>query len=255
MTHPLVPMVLIHGFAQTPASWGPVVDLLGATRQLEIPELPGHGSTALSEGTPTPESARAVVARSCASLGRPAAVWGYSQGARVALDLALNHPESVAALILESGSAGMDDPAARAARREHDLDLSRRIEAEPIEQFVAQWERNPALGVQSPEVIAAQRADRLAHDPSALAAALRGIGQAAYEPMWDLLGEIDSPVLLLTGSSDHKYAAHAERMADAVRFATSVSVDGAGHAVHIERPEAAVAAVIEFLSRLDGLGP
>ena len=84
-------------------------------------------------------------------------------------------------------------------------------------------------------------------DYQALAAALTGIGQAAYEPMWDRLKVIEVPTLLITGARDAVYSAHAERMAKSFPDAVHVSIAEAGHSVHIAQPEASAAAVDEFL--------
>ncbi|MFT4050571.1 MAG: alpha/beta fold hydrolase [Solirubrobacterales bacterium] len=250
MTEGAAPLVLLHGFAQLPASWREVRELLPTGRIVLAPELPGHGNTALSLGEPTPELARETVAAAIRAAGGSAVVWGYSQGARVALDLVLNEPELVSALILESGTAGIEDPAARAERSKRDDQLSERIESRPIKDFVDDWERVPALGEQSIDVIEKQRPIRLSHDPVALAAALRGMGQAAYEPMWDSVAEIAVPVLLLTGAQDPAYEDHAERLADLIPNARRSSIAGAGHAAHISDPAAATKAVVEFLEGL-----
>jgi 2-succinyl-6-hydroxy-2,4-cyclohexadiene-1-carboxylate synthase len=243
-------LVLLHGFAQTPASWQTTIECIGAGVDVAMPELPGHGATGLALGAPTPQLARRVVLDAIATTGRPAVVWGYSLGARVAFDLALNAPETVGALVIESGAPGIADPIARADRRSRDEALSRRIEAGTIEQFVSVWEQVPALGSPPPEVVESQRADRLRNDPEALAAALRGIGPAAYEPMWDRLWSIAQPVLLITGERDAAYTGHARMMLGLLPAASHVVVPGASHSVHIENPQAAAAAVTAFLGTL-----
>ncbi|MFY9487454.1 MAG: alpha/beta fold hydrolase [Solirubrobacterales bacterium] len=243
------PLLLVHGFAQTPQSWQTVIEVMGKNRVLHAIELPGHGATALTRGEPTVKSARQAVLDEIAGLRTEhVAIWGYSQGARVALDAVLHNPENCSALILESGTAGIDDPLARADRRSRDVALGSRIAAGSIEDFVGLWERVPALGDQSAELIEQQRPDRLAHDPVALGAALQGIGQAAYDPMWNRLNEIEIPVLLISGERDRVYTRHARHMAEAITNAKHVVVPDAGHCVHLERPAEAVTAVEGFLN-------
>lgn len=246
------PLLLVHGFAQTPRSWDSVVSELGADRRIEAVELRGHGETALGRGAPTVQAVRTDVADAAAVLGAPVAVWGYSQGARVALDLALERPGLVGALILESGTPGFDDPLRRAERETADDLLAERIEKGSIRDFLELWERVPALSDQSAELMAGQREDRLRHDPLALAAALRGIGQAAYEPMWERLAELTVPVLLLTGRRDRKYTLIAERMLPSLSDGRHVVVEDAGHSVHVERPAEAASVVERFLGEVDG---
>lgn len=242
------PLVLVHGFAQTPASWDATIEKLPAGVNVVAPELPGHGETALTRGEPSPELARSILLE---SVDRPAVVWGYSQGARAAFDLALNEPSAVAALVIESGIPGIEDPVARADRRSRDFALSTRIEAGKIEDFVNLWERVPALGDQSRELIEQQRPDRLRQDPAALAAALRGLGQSAYEPMWDRLAEVEVPTLLMTGERDVTYSRHAERLSEEIPDAQLLVIPGAAHGVHLAQPAAAAQAVTDFLESLD----
>lgn len=245
------PLLLIHGFAQTAKSWQTVIETLSDDRPVHAIELPGHGGTALTREEPTVESARRFVAQQMDRAGiEDAAIWGYSQGARVALDFALNESSRTSALILESGTAGIADPLARADRRSRDFALSKRIENSTIEQFVDLWESVPALTDQSRELIAAQRDDRLAHDPIALAAALRGIGQSAYEPMWDRLAEITVPTLVISGARDSLYTTHADRIAASVPGASHAIIEGAGHSVHLEKPVPTVKEVEAFLALL-----
>lgn len=242
-------MILLHGFAQTSQSWQTTIENLSDDREVHAIELPGHGKTGLTLGEPGVELVREFIASEIARIadGR-AIVWGYSQGGRVAYDLVLNSLQSVSALIIESAAPGIEDPINRADRRSRDFALASRIEAGPIEDFVGLWERIPALGEQSKQTIEQQRPDRLAQDPVALAAALRGIGQAAYEPMWDRLGEIQIPVLLLAGERDAIYSAHSKRAATLIPNASFKQVEGASHAVHLAQPEAAAQLVEDFLS-------
>lgn len=244
-----IPLLLVHGFAQTAKSWQIVIERMTGRRSLNAIELPGHGETGLREGAPTVELVRDFVLRKLDELTVERAVlWGYSQGARVVLDFTLEHPDRVAALIVESGTAGIEDPLARADRRSRDFALSKRIENSTIEQFLNLWETVPALIDQPRELIAAQRADRLSHDPVALAAALRGIGQAAYDPMWDRLREIAVPTLAISGARDKVYTALAKRLTEAIPNAEHQTIPRAGHAVHLENSAATVETVQRFLA-------
>jgi pimeloyl-ACP methyl ester carboxylesterase len=55
------------------------------------------------------------------------------------------------------------------------------------------------------------------------------------------------PVLLIAGALDSKFAALAGRMAAAIGPGARVElVEGAGHAVHLERPDAVAALIRAF---------
>jgi pimeloyl-ACP methyl ester carboxylesterase len=58
------------------------------------------------------------------------------------------------------------------------------------------------------------------------------------EPLWDRLPELAVPVTLVVGERDEKFRAIAERMRKRLPDAQVTVVPGAGHAVHLEDPEA-----------------
>jgi pimeloyl-ACP methyl ester carboxylesterase len=79
------------------------------------------------------------------------------------------------------------------------------------------------------------------------AAALRAMGTGTQEPLWERLGAIRAPVLLIAGARDVKYCALGRAMATALDDARLAIVHGAGHAVHLERPDAWLDLVEPFL--------
>jgi pimeloyl-ACP methyl ester carboxylesterase len=62
-------------------------------------------------------------------------------------------------------------------------------------------------------------------------------------PLWDRLGELAMPVTLVVGAADAKFRALAERMAERLPNREIVVIDGAGHAVALEAPEAVAEAI------------
>jgi pimeloyl-ACP methyl ester carboxylesterase len=97
---------------------------------------------------------------------------------------------------------------------------------------------------------AAGRQERLANTAEGLASALRRLGTGAQEPLWDRLGQLRPPALLVAGERDPKFAGTAMEMAAAIGPAAQVAlVPGAGHAAHLERPAATAALIEEFLGR------
>jgi 2-succinyl-6-hydroxy-2,4-cyclohexadiene-1-carboxylate synthase len=97
-------------------------------------------------------------------------------------------------------------------------------------------------------VRAAERARRLRNDPRALAACLRGLGTGAQPSFWDRLTEVRAPALLLTGEEDAKFTDIARGMAAALPECLHVGVPSAGHAVHLEAPDAWLEAVNAWLT-------
>jgi 2-succinyl-6-hydroxy-2,4-cyclohexadiene-1-carboxylate synthase len=124
------------------------------------------------------------------------------------------------------------------------------IEQRPIEEVVERWETQPVFATQPPDLVAAQRPGRLAHDPAELAHLLRTYGQGAMAPVWDRLPQLDLPVLLLAGARDHKYVAAGERMASLLPNGVFAAVADAGHAPQLEQPEAVAEQIDSFCQGL-----
>jgi 2-succinyl-6-hydroxy-2,4-cyclohexadiene-1-carboxylate synthase len=234
------PVVLVHGFTQTLRSWDPLAARLAERRRVRRVDLPGHGGSAdvILDFVET-------VAALAATGGR-AAYAGYSLGGRLCLRLALDRPDLVTAMALVGASPGLADPSERAARRQADEALAATIERDGTEAFLDRWLAQPLFSRLRP--LPADVAARRANRPAGLAAALRLLGTGAQEPLWDRLGQVACPVLVVAGADDAKFAAVARRMAAAVGPAAEVAlVPGAGHAAHLERPAEVAALVEEFL--------
>jgi 2-succinyl-6-hydroxy-2,4-cyclohexadiene-1-carboxylate synthase len=227
-------LVLLHGFTQTGRTWAPVAAALGERYRCFTPDLPGHGDA--SERRPA--TFGAVTAYLAALRPERFALCGYSMGGRLALDAALRMPARLERLVLVSASPGLADDGEREARRKADLALADRIEADGLEAFVEAWGRQPLFAAQPRGVADTARTDRLRNTAGGLAAALRGMSTGIMEPLWSRLGELAMPVTLVAGEQDAKFREVAERMAEAIPAAELVVVEGAGHAVHLERPEA-----------------
>ena len=234
-------IVLLHGFSHTGASWAGVVAGLGERYRALAPDIRGHGSA----GDTRPIDFASCVGDLAARAPARFALAGYSLGGRLALHVGLAHPRRVSRLILVSATAGIADEVERTARREEDEALAAQLEAGTIEEFADRWERQPLFRGQPPAVATAAREDRLRNRPAGLAAALRGLGTGAMEPLWTRLGELRMPVTAIVGERDAKFRKLAERMVAEIPDAELLVVPGVGHAVHLEAPALVAAAIAE----------
>ena len=110
-------------------------------------------------------------------------VVGYSMGGRVALSLAVAHPDRVASLLLVGASPGLAEAEERAARIKADEALARQIEQDGLERFVDYWMALPLFASQSvlgEDALARARTQRLRSDPAGLANSLRGMGHRQH---------------------------------------------------------------------------
>jgi 2-succinyl-6-hydroxy-2,4-cyclohexadiene-1-carboxylate synthase len=249
--------LLLHGFSGRAVDWSPLAARLRRSMTTIAVDLLGHGRS----DSPT-DPARHAVERQAADLvailrrqgAEPAAIVGYSFGARVALRIAVDEPAVVRALVLESPSAGIADPQARARRREADDDLAGRIERDGIESFVdTWWEATPVFASERtlPAATRARlRAQRLRNRPEALARSLRGAGQGAMAPLHGRLAEITAPTLVVAGALDPIGAVRAGAIATAIPGARLALLEGAGHAAHRESPGRFRRLVLDFLEEV-----
>jgi 2-succinyl-6-hydroxy-2,4-cyclohexadiene-1-carboxylate synthase len=236
-------LVLVHGFTQTARSWDPIrARLARAAPGLDAVALDasGHGAAASVRADPWRAAELLVDA------GGAATYAGYSMGARLCLHAALARPGEVRRLVLVSGTAGIADPAERAARRRADDELAATIEAIGVDAFLERWLAQPLFA--SLPADARQLADRRRNTADGLAASLRLAGAGAQESLWDRLGEVTMPALIVVGEHDAKFVAVAERMGAMIgRRAEVVVIASAGHTVHLERPDAFVDVLTAWL--------
>ena len=241
-------VVLVHGFTQTLASWGPVGERLARRREVVRADLPGHG------GAGGVRVGFAEAAGLLGATGGPAAYVGYSLGGRLCLRLALDRPDLVRALVLVGAAPGIADAAARAERRAADEALAEQVERDGVAAFLDRWLAGPLFTTLP--AAAAGRAERLANSAAGLAYALRELGPGTQEPLWDRLAGLRPPTLLVAGALDHRFGALAEQMAAAIGPAARVAlVPGAGHAAHLERPAEVAGLVEAFLTENLRLSP
>jgi 2-succinyl-6-hydroxy-2,4-cyclohexadiene-1-carboxylate synthase len=237
-----VPVTLLHGFTLSGRSWQEVIAKMPDGFRWVVPDLRGHGATRIPSGAPCTMDA---------CLGDLEMLWdhlgierthlvGYSMGGRLALHVAARRPERVLSLLTIGAHAGLEEEA-REGRRQGDEALAQRIEKDGLEAFVDYWGSLPLLaGVdrRGPSFTAQLRAERMSNHVAGLAKSLRGMGAGRMEPVWDELAGVQFPCTFVAGQLDHGYVASARRLASTVVNGRVEVVLRAGHAVHLERPEA-----------------
>ena len=246
------PVLVLHGFTGSAAAMAPLTSRLEGFTVI-APDLVGHGR---SESPSDPDrytvSAMAEQALAAASAGSHSRVHlvGYSMGGRVALAAACAAPDRVRSLTVIGATAGIADPEMRRRRAEADQAQAEEIETD-LAAFVDQWMSAPLLAGQArlgPDHLRAARSQRLACDPAGLALSLRMGGTGAMEPLHDRLGACRAPACIIAGAEDAKFCALADELAARLPRATVTRIPGAGHAAHLEQPEATAAAVTAFLN-------
>ncbi len=235
--------ILLHGFAQTPASWGAVAAALQTEgHRTFVPDLYRQADRSL----PALCASVAEVVRKVAAVEGVPVLVGYSMGGRIAAETLGRHPDlPLAGVVLESAGLGPADETARTALAERNAAWAGRLRAEGVKAFMDWWETLPLFATQRElpaETRAALCAERCTHDAEALAHSLEAWGahrQATEAETLAALADLRDrgiPLLYLAGSRDEKYAAVAAR-AQAAGLPVAI-VEGAGHNGHLEAPEA-----------------
>ena len=253
------PVVLLHGFTGSTTTWRRLTEVLAPRFEVIAIDIVGHGASESPRSVDRYAMLRCVddLVAVLRQLGHEHASWlGYSMGARTALQVTARCPEVVDALVLEGVSPGLATADERSARVASDEALAERIEREGLRAFVDFWQSISLWDTEdglSSEVVEAVRRQRMGNSEIGLANSLRGMGTGSQLALHDRLSEIAAPTLLLTGASDEKYTAIAGEMAAQMPQAETCAVPDAGHAVHLERPEAFETAVASFLRAVHGL--
>ncbi|MBT2694083.1 2-succinyl-6-hydroxy-2,4-cyclohexadiene-1-carboxylate synthase [Bacillus sp. ISL-55] len=248
------PLVLLHGFTGAASTWKPFCPIWGQHSMLLMVDLIGHGETE-SPG----DMARYDIKKTAMDLKElldqlgieKADFLGYSMGGRTAITFASLYPERVRKLVLESTTPGLVNPEEREARIKQDHKLADRIENEGVERFIDFWESIPLFQSQlnlPAEVREQIRSQRLRNDSVGLANSLRGMGTGAQPSWWGELPNFDFKTLLITGELDEKFCRIAADMASRLPNPTHLTINGCGHAIHVEEREKFGTIVSEFLS-------
>jgi len=244
------PLVLLHGWALTPAVWASFAHALPATLEVRTPALPGHALA--------PAVAPVLTAWTDALLPQlpgEAVVCGWSLGALVALDVAARYPERVTRLILIGGTPRFVSTAACDGGEawQHGLD------AKVAQDFITRFGHDPAATMQRfialqalgdgrrrsvTTSLAAASSDTGPEHAGALAAGLQVLTTTDLRPA---IAHIAQPTLLLHGEGDALMpVAAAQWLAEHLQDARLVQFAGCGHAPFLSQPAECAAAIGHF---------
>jgi 2-succinyl-6-hydroxy-2,4-cyclohexadiene-1-carboxylate synthase len=232
--------VWLHGFTQTRASAHQFRSILAGSHELLTLDLPGHGSAQSLTGT-LEETADLVA---LVLPDEPVALGGYSFGGRVALHVALRHPERVDKLVLLSATRGIENESLRTERRARDEALAARIEDIGTDAFLHEWLSQPMFANLPHDPI--ERAAR-SRNAQGLANSLRWAGTGTQSWLEPHLAKISADTLTIAGANDEKFSVEARAIAAGVNKGREELVNGAAHAAHLEMPGVTARLIDDFL--------
>jgi 3-oxoadipate enol-lactonase len=234
------PLILLEGLGGDIPGWRRNIPHLAAEHLVIAYDFRGNGR---SDKPDAPVTMTTFVNDTVALLDHlavPSAhVYGQSFGGMVAQEMALTHADRLRSLVLACTHAGPRlaarlEPHARVPKDKPYLALYSERFAREHPDHVAE---DILVGTQNPQ------------PPHA--------GRRQWEAIqdwdvWDRLGQIQCPTLVLHGTEDRLISAQNARMlAERIPGAELHLLEGAGHVYHSEQPEAADDAVLEFLRWVD----
>jgi pimeloyl-ACP methyl ester carboxylesterase len=220
------PLVLLHGGLVDARFFEPNLPALAKLFHVYTPERRGHGHTPDVEGPITYQlMTDDTIAFLETVVGQPADLVGHSDGAFVAMLVAIQRPELVKRLVMISG--GFDKAGEAAPDAEWDVDA--------IADFLA-----PAYGEVSPDGI----------DHFRVVATKVG-EMAAAEPHLDVaeLAKVTCRSLAMFADDDLVTPQHMVEMYDALPNAELAIVPGTSHFLTQEKPELVNTIVVDFLTK------
>lgn len=160
------------------------------------------------------------------------AIYGISQGGMIALTLTLQRPDLVSALVLGSTSARLSDES-KAVVKEWNTLANAKDGHGLIDSFI-KYVYSPAFAEKYGEAIA-KSLEGITDEEFARLAVLTG-RMNEYD-IYDRLGEINCPALILCGDEDAVLGSKAPAELSAIRNSEIHVFQGFGHAVYDEEPE------------------
>jgi pimeloyl-ACP methyl ester carboxylesterase len=218
------PLVLLHPGGVDSRAFAPNVDTLAAHFRLVMPERRGHGHTPDVEGPITLElMASDTISFIETVVGGPARLLGCSDGASVALLVALRRPDLVSRLVLVAGVFHRDGWVAEAIDPNNEpppfmADLYSEVSPDGREHF---------------PVVCAKLARMHTEEPTLSAADL---------------GRVTSRTLVMVGDDDEVFLEHAAATYRGIPDAELAIVPGTSHGLLVEKPELCNAMILDFLA-------
>jgi pimeloyl-ACP methyl ester carboxylesterase len=244
-----IPVVLLHGFADSWRSFEPVLERLPASiRALALTQR-GHGEASKPAAGYDLQDFSADLAAFLETLRVPAAlIVGHSMGSAVALRFAIDYPEHTLGLVL-AGAA----PSSRAAPR------ARKFWEDTLDQLTDPIEPDFARELVESMVVQPVAAAFLEAMVEETLKVPKHVWQGAVESRFrsasDYAGQLEqirAPTVILWGDRDPRYSHRdQEALVEAIPSARLTVYSGAGHLLHWEQPERFASDLANFVAGLE----
>ena len=207
-----MPVIYTHGWADDRSAWNGVIESLGKDVRNIAWSIRRHGKAdAPPSGNYTRAHTLGDLERIVDMADEEVVLVGHSLGGYLSLAFCLQHPDRVKALVLIAAGPGF-----RKEETRNQWNDSVRASAKKMD--IPEGSEEAALHVDSWVI--------------------------------DSLGEITSPVLVIVGEKDKRFAASMAVFEKYLDVRSSVIVPETGHSVHRKNPQAVAQAIQDFLSNI-----
>ena len=243
-------VVLLHGYPFNRSMWREQVEELRKNHRVIVPDLRGHGESAVTPGPATMESMALDVSLLLETLNiSRATIGGLSMGGYVALAFYRLFPLRVRSLVLADTRPQQDTEEAK-QNREQQAKKALSEGMEGIADTLLPKVLAPETVAERPDIVGRVREMILGTEPEGAAAALRGM--AVRKDNSSFLSRIIAPTLIIVGSKDVLTpVADSQHMHREIGGSRLRIMEGAGHVSNLERPEEFNREMIKFINDVE----
>jgi 2-succinyl-6-hydroxy-2,4-cyclohexadiene-1-carboxylate synthase len=244
-------LVLLHGFLGSSESFNKIIpSLLPFCNPITV-DLLGHGNTDGSEmhyRFATKEQTADIVKLISEQFRYPLFLHGYSMGGRLALQIALQRPDLIQGLVLESTTFGIENEQERQARQALDGQRADSLLGN-FDQFIDEWKKLPIF--ETNQLSEAQKAQvetiQRAQNPLWMSNSLLGFGTGSMPCSIEHLGLLNMPVQLMVGAKDQKFTNIMQAMHNRINSSDLKIFENANHRVHLDQPDIFIKTIKKFI--------
>ena len=224
-------LLFLHGFLGQKEDWDPLLSFLPRTLNTHALDLPGHGDAPIVED---------IILAIKEQVKQADIIVGYSAGGRIALELKSRFPDAYGQVVVLSSHPGVLTEREHQSRKQ----WAQMLQELPFDRFLEKWyDQKLFQSLKAHPIFPSLFQRRKRQNSTAL---------AQFFDQMSLLKktapEIFPNTIFLYGKQDLKYAELCRKLS----LLEHVKIENAGHALHLENPKAAAAAIERILHEHNG---